>query len=665
MNKIFSTLLILLATSGLHANNGKFDRIMARADSFYVHFSYIKAIKLYENALDVKDEQRPKVQLANCYWELNQPENAQVWYEKALTHGTMEEREMLRYGQILSILQRYDSAQAVLGNYTSAESWVETRADGFRNIQKFYLNEIAFEVAEADFNTEESDFSPTLKKDGTVVFVSGRPHSGILKSKYQADKSLFLNLFELDSGEVKKLQRGITSRYHEGPSQFYADDKKFVFTRNNYLNHNVELGANGVQNLKLYFSDIDNDRWSKPTEFPYNSNDFSIGHPALTADEQTLYFASDMPGGYGGVDIYKSTLVNGTWSQPENLGNGINTERDEMFPYVSVNNFLYFSSDGHQGLGALDVFRVDLERSNSKPRNLGYALNSAKDDFGIYLDMEEGNKGYFSSNREGGTGSDDIYEVRIYDHVITVNLRDALTRELIVGSMKAHDPNMDEIIRDEAGTSSIQFPALSGDSFSIYGAAPDYVSDSLAIRPLSDDREMRPLVYDLYLNKAKGATTYIVRVNDAEQQVFYQLSDTLSAFAGNHKALEAEFSKKAIRIDSTIILSNVLYDFDESAIRQDAANQLDQWVTFLNQYPEQKISLSSHTDARGSNRYNERLAKRRVKEAMKYLTNAGISEERIVERSFGEEKLWESCAEEECDELQHQNNRRTEILIEK
>jgi outer membrane protein OmpA-like peptidoglycan-associated protein len=638
---------------------------MQRANEFYEHFSYQKAITLYQKALIYKEGHEPKLQIANCYRKLNDSEKSLDWYQKTLEHGSLSDEDMLHYGQVLSASQNYDSAYAVLSKFQHIEEWVRARSEGFKNIDKFFYNESAFTIQEALFNSEEADFSPAFSEEG-IIFVTSRPFVGMLKSKYNSDNTYFLNLFEVSDGnQPVQLKRRVNTRFHEGPSVLYANFSKMVFTRNNYNKHTHGESERGVTHLKLYLTEKDEKgNWVKAVEFTYNDDQYSIGHPALTTDGSTLYLASDMPGGFGGVDIYRCFWENGRWSEPENLGDAINTARDEMFPYVSDDGFLYFSSDGHEGMGGLDIFRVHLSRSNSKPRNMGFSLNSQKDDFGIILN-KEGNKGYFSSNREGGTGDDDIYELVIFDYIIKVNLRDDETKELISGTLQAEDTYLKEIIKDESPVSQIQFPAIRGDVFMIDGLAPEYIPDSLLIETGEESRDFRHLEFDVFLKKpiTNRAIVYRVMINNLWKQVMYNMDSTLNIYDGTYEALIQQFINDRVVVDSVITLKNVLFDFDEHIIREDAEITLDHWVAFLNQYPNEKVSLGSHTDVRGSNKYNERLGKRRIKATLKYLLDAGISKDRFMESSYGEEKLFDDCDNDCEDEVRHQNNRRTEILV--
>jgi tetratricopeptide (TPR) repeat protein len=525
-------LLLLVCTTVSAENDRKYQKTMQRANEFYEHFSYQKAITLYQKALIYKEGHEPKLQIANCYRKLNDSEKSLDWYQKTLEHGSLSDEDMLHYGQVLSASQNYDSAYAVLSKFQHIEEWVRARSEGFKNIDKFFYNESAFTIQEALFNSEEADFSPAFSEEG-IIFVTSRPFVGMLKSKYNSDNTYFLNLFEVSDGnQPVQLKRRVNTRFHEGPSVLYANFSKMVFTRNNYNKHTHAESERGVTHLKLYLTEKDEKgNWVKAVEFTYNDDQYSIGHPALTTDGSTLYLASDMPGGFGGVDIYRCFWENGRWSEPENLGDAINTARDEMFPYVSDDGFLYFSSDGHEGMGGLDIFRVHLSRSNSKPRNMGFSLNSQKDDFGIILN-KEGNKGYFSSNREGGTG----------------------------------------------------------DVFMIDGLAPEYIPDSLLIETGEESRDFRHLEFDVFLKKpiTNRAIVYRVMINNLWKQVMYNMDSTLNIYDGTYEALIQQFINDRVVVDSVITLKNVLFDFDEHIIREDAEITLDHWVAFLNQYPNDK-----------------------------------------------------------------------------
>lgn len=646
-----------------------FYRIKDRADFHYEDFHFPKAIKLYNKALDEYDSDSVKLRIADSYRQMNQMPAAEEWYRKALSNTTtLSEADMLNYGQVLSANGNYDSAAMVFEKYQHKESWVNEQAEALRNVERFYVNEIAFDILEAYFNSKEKDFSPAFLGDD-VVFVSGRKSAGLMKPEYKWDGSNFLDLFVVkDGGVPEKIQRKINTRMHEGPPVYYAGGEKMIFTRNNYLAQNAKSSEEGVNMLKLYFAELkDEEKWGKPSEFPFNSDNYSTGHPAVTSDGNVLFFASDMPGGFGGVDIWKSEFKNGKWQTPTNLGSRFNTPEDEMFPFLHNDSTLYFASNGLEGLGGLDLFRLDLSNRVAKPRNLGFPLNTKGDDFGIALKDGESH-GYFSSNREGGTGDDDIYNVTIYDFIIKVNLIDSLTREPLLGNIVVDEllpPNITEIVNEKDGI-SVLFRALKGSNFVAKGVASGYLPGNISIATQKESDDITWLTYDLPLlpEKAERADLLVVKNNELVSQLFYKTSDAQYELHNglDIASLQDELTEKSYAIGETVILENVYYDFDKYNIRKDASETLDEIVAFLSENPEAKIDLASHTDIRGSLSYNERLAQNRAQSAMNYLIDHGVSADRIAVTSFGETQTFNDC-KGNCNEQAHQINRRTEIRI--
>jgi outer membrane protein OmpA-like peptidoglycan-associated protein/tetratricopeptide (TPR) repeat protein len=343
----------------------------------------------------------------------------------------------------------------------------------YNDVSVLSKNAACYKVDYLSINTSKADFSPSLYKNG-LVFVSGRNETNGIKRIFNWDNTSFLDLYYLDdiasingssavgggggaatgtrsrkSGrlvgsdeytaptandsrtigtygssninvgygygddaitESDKFSGSLNSKYHEGPSAFLKDGSKVFFTRNNFSNGKAKKSSDGINKLKLYSADSNGDSWKNITELPFNSDEYSTGHPALSADEKLMFFVSDMPGGFGGTDVYVSRLDGSSWSAPVNLGPNVNTKGNEMFPFIDAKNNLYFSSDGHAGLGDLDIFTVAMNGAAVKGKitNLGAPINSSKDDFGVYTDGDR-KVGYFSSNRKRGGNDDDIY----------------------------------------------------------------------------------------------------------------------------------------------------------------------------------------------------------------------------------------------------------------
>ncbi|MEM8938834.1 MAG: OmpA family protein [Bacteroidota bacterium] len=662
--------LSIMAWSQQKRPSKAFLRLKDRADFFYQNYNFPKAIRIYNEALKEYDSDSIKLRIADSYRRMNQTLDAEKWYKQVLGSNVLTETNMLNYGQILSANGKYDSAAAVFEKYEHHQDWIDKQAKALRDIERFYVNKVAFDIAESYFNSEEKDFSPAYLNDD-LVFVSGRKSAGLMKPEYKWDGSNFLDLFVVKGGEgsPEKIQRKINSRMHEGPPVYYAQGERMIFTRNNYLASDAGASEEGVNMLKLYFSKATGEkRWGKPKEFLYNSNNYSTGHPAITADGNTLYFASDMPGGIGGVDLWKSEYQNGQWQAPENLGPRFNTSKDEMFPFLHDDSLLYYSSNGLEGLGGLDLFRLDLSNKVGKPRNLGFPVNTNADDFGITLKRGKSH-GYFSSNREGGTGNDDIYDVTIYDYFIRVNLIDSLTREPLSGNIKINEifpPDIAELVQEKTGN-TIVFRALKGSGFKATGAAQGYVPDSLSIATKKHPTDILWLVYDLpLLREIAGIADFlVVKNNGLVSQVFYRKdSSSYQLYEGIElDNLKENFIEDQYMIGETLVLENIFYDFDKYNIREDAAAGLNELVAFMEVNMDAKVDLASHTDVRGSLGYNDRLAKRRAKSAMNYLVKNGIDKSRIKTSDFGETRTFNSCKEEDCSEANHQENRRIVIKL--
>lgn len=411
-----------------------------KGDNLFYLFSYNEALDAYKVALKQNpDEDRIELKIAETYRFLNRPEKAAEYYSKVIKNqNVIKPIHKLHYAQSLSASGHYDQARDWYQSYSNDvknDMRSERSLTKLKNIDALFKDSLSYYVNSININSEQSDFSPTYYDEG-IVFVSSREPKKGVKPVFNWNKSHFLDLYyslEHEDGTnapADRFHRNVNTQLHEGPTAFYAENTKMIFTRNNLINGKKGESSDGIIKLKLYLSEREGDNWSKPSEFPYNSNEYSVGHPSITEDGLTLYFASDMPEGFGGTDIYRSTFSEGQWSKPENLGDKINTKGNEMFPfYHETTGVLYFSSNGHGGLGGLDILHHNLQ-TNEEPKNLGFPINSRADDFGFILD-QNGESGYFSSNRKGGKGDDDIYHFNVQNEIIDVLVYDQNTNESI------------------------------------------------------------------------------------------------------------------------------------------------------------------------------------------------------------------------------------------
>ncbi|WP_462251668.1 OmpA family protein [Ekhidna sp.] len=645
----------------------KFAQELATADRKFEHFHFMAAAVHYKRALEIRMSPKIQLKLADTYRLMNKPVDSEFWFQQAINSRVhMSDDDMIHYAQMLKANGKYAEAMKIFEKLAHKEEWIAKKAEALKRTEELYANQHAYDVEWATFNSSHKDFSP-IYRNGEIVFVSGRSNSG---KKHMWDHSNFLELFTVEEDIVTEFHSNINTSYHEGPSTFFDDGNKMYFSRNNFLKNKMGLSKDGVNKLKIYYSESKNGKdWSQPVEFIHNDDEYSTAHPSITEDGRTLYFASDMPGGYGGVDIYKAEYRDGRWSSPVNLGPNVNTPRDEMFPYIRNNGVLYFSSTGHYGLGGLDIYKYTIGE-NKEAENMGYPVNTNGDDFGISF-YKDTNKAYFSSNRAGGMGEDDIYSVFVYDYAINVKLIDAITGEHIQTDGRIDVLKTMRTHLNDNGISvpqtSYSFGVESGTSFFVTGSAEGYYQGNLIIQIEDDlvgDVEQRE--YEIPLTRLEGGMETEVLVvinNDSPSQLFYKEDVDFIAYDGSLDQLKSYLKQVGVEIIKETYLTNILYDFDKYEIRSDASRSLDRIANYLRKDPELNIILEAHTDVRGSNQYNKLLAKRRVEAARDYLLKSGIASERIFMGSHGEEKTLNDCTEG-CDESQHQQNRRTEIRIE-
>ncbi len=528
-----------------------------------------------------------------------------------------------------------------------------------------------------------------------------------------------LGYYDTQTTESEVFSKTLNSKYHEGPATFSRDGSRVIFTRNNYNNGKYRQSSDGINKLKLYTATQTSGTWEDVTELPFNSNEYSTGHPALSKDDNLLYFASDMPGGFGGTDLYLSRWDGKKWGTPVNLGPEINTKGSEMFPYVDQKGNLYFSSDGHAGLGGLDLFFAQLTNTGDKAvavQNLGEPINSSKDDFGLVTDGER-KMGYFSSNRKNGGADDDLYRFTrdgpLYPcRELIVNVYDAQTKMPLNNTLIQIDNNeageKKQLTTDGDGNIRL---CLDGESdFKFLATHTGYTDNQIGFstKGLADDKPSRldmPLTKPVWEVAGTGLPPVIrgrvfaqktrhplagVNVvvtsdcDDSRQEITtgpdgtYQFNTqpgcnyTVEATKDNMGTTGSRLNKDGtgspdiamFAKGDVIKIDNIYYDLDKADIRSDAAAELDKVVELMQKYPTMKIEMRSHTDSRASAAYNKILSANRAKRAAAYLKAKGISAKRLKATGYGETLPVNKCKDGvDCTEEDYQQNRRTEIKI--
>lgn len=687
-----------------------------KADLLYENMAYYKAVSIYESLYKKYPQNGKYIQrLAYCYDRMINYKKALLYYSYLIQIDIRRIEDYYEYAQLL----RID------GNLEESKKWLEKyillAPDDKRAINQYdKLNELIslknevkkIEIADVAGNTRYIEMCPAYYKD-MIVYSSAKDSFSMIRNKFQWNYEPFLNLFVTKSYPKNDFKRSIdfsaklNLRVHEGPACFTSDFKTMYFTRNSRVDGKGEKTANGTNNLKIFISSFDGKNWSDAREFPYNSNVYSVGHPALSPDDKSLYFVSDMTGGFGETDIYKSELINGSWSKPVNLGATINTKGKEMFPYVDKKGILYFSSDGLSGIAGLDIYAAK-EEENGKylVTNLGEPLNSKYDDFGLIINTDS-LKGYFTSNRPGGAGDDDIYSFSVSAIDLSVKSLRADNREILPGSkiylISETGAVITSSLSDQNGMA--EFGIKPGVKYKLSAENGSFVADVqevgvstqviglqqneeillkqgflyLTIEVL--DKETGLIIPNALVDISEGEYDHAtvedkngmvrMKMNNSMNYTFYATADNYfgntvkySSFdkAPGNYSLTIELEK--LSTGKQIALEDLFYDLNKWNIRPDAALVLDKLAQILTENPNVKIEIGSHTDSRGTAESNMKLSQRRSESVLAYLVKKGIAPTRLVAKGYGESQLINKCADGvNCTEEEHQENRRTVIEI--
>src|ERR1035437_6796178 len=399
---------------------------LQKADECYSLLNYTGALRLYMEVLEKDGEDTSIIcKIANSYKQLNDSKDAEEWYRKAIVNNenTINPNIKLQFAQVLTINGKYDEAVYWFKSYYKSISYDKRAVEAINsieNISSFYLDTMFYVVYPVSFNTPNAEFSPTYYKNG-LLFLTDRSDSksGLV--------SRFFSVIDTSGnfGKPTKFTTGVKTDYNEGSITFYDSYRKMIFSQNFSPDKISKKKINDIP-LQLFSAQLDiNNNWENFQLLPFQDKNYSYAQPSVTADGKKLYFSSNIPGGFGGNDLYVSVFENGNWTKPVNLGNRINSLGDEMFPFIYRDSILYFSSNGHGGLGGLDLFKINLKDTGTL-KNLGVPMNSSNDDFGIILG-NEGQTGYFASNRPNGAGGDDIYGFKEIRITVTIKIIDKNT----------------------------------------------------------------------------------------------------------------------------------------------------------------------------------------------------------------------------------------------
>ena len=642
---IFITIISVFSFDGYSQKNK-----VNTADKKYDSYAYIDAIKTYERVAEKGYKSADMFQkLGNAYYFNSEFEKAAKWYTELLAmNSDLEPEYYYRYGQSLKSIGENNKANEMLEKFHQ-KSGNDNRGLLFEK-NRNYLEEIKansgrYKIENAGINSKYSDYGSSFFQN-KLVFTSARDTGSLGQKKHKWTNQYFTNIYTADLDDSKnpnpisitKFSKSINSKFHESTPIFTKDGKTMYFTRNNYLDGKKRKDGNNVTLIKIYKASLENNKWGKVTELPFDGDQYSTAHPTLSVDEKTLYFASDMPGTLGQSDIFKIKInEDGTFGVPENVGKPINTEGKETFPFVTDENEIYFASDGHPGLGGLDIFvsKINADGTFDKVQNIGAEANSPKDDFAYLIDTKSRN-GFLTSNRNGGQGYDDIYKFLetkkiICEQVLSGIITDKEDGKVLPESnVTLFDSNLKIItttISDEKGYYS--FKVECGKMYVVRAEKRDYIAvEKNIVIPSKNGVIDLPFV----LEKTGCKLT---------------IGDDLGKCLG---------------------IKMIYFDLDKHFIRKEAALDLEKILDVMIQNPTMKIDVRSHTDCRQTIKYNLALSDRRAKSTMAWLISKGIDKSRLTGKGYGESQLVNNCGCEptnksDCTEEQHQQNRRSEFII--
>ena len=642
MKNTINILLLFILTLGLNAQT----KGLRKGTKQYDNLAYVDAIKTYEKlASDGYKSVDLFQKLGNSYYFNAKLKEANKWYNQLFELKEKVEPEYYyRYSQTLKANEEYEKANSYLDQFYNLSS-LDLRAKIYNN-QKNYQEVIAknsgrFEIKNTTINSKLSDYGSAIFGD-KLLFSTSRDSIGFTKVLSKWTSHSFTNLYAAkinedgSLGKPERFSKSLNSKYHEATPIFTKDLKTVYFTRNNFNDGKVGTNEKQIILLKLYKATLVDEKWENITELPFNSNLYSVAHPALSPDEKTLYFASNMPGTIGESDIFKVAInADGTFGTPTNLTSKINTEGRETFPFITKENELFFASDGHQGLGGLDVYVTKLNEQGEPGEivNIGAPVNGPVDDFAYIIDNAT-QLGYFSSNRKDGMGFDDIYSfkqikklelecIQVLEGVVTNSENNQVLDNAKVTLFDENFNKLQETNSDDKGF--FTFNVECGKKYYTRAEKEDYETIEAAI----------------IIPKTSGKTTMPLATSKKVKEI-----------------------KVGTDLAKTFDIKIIYFDLDKSKIRPDAAVDIAKIIQVMKDNPTIKVDVRSHTDSRQTFQYNEVLSDRRAKATMAWMIKNGISKDRISGRGYGETQLVNNCADGvECSEEDHQRNRRSEFII--
>ncbi|UQD56009.1 OmpA family protein [Flavobacterium sp. K5-23] len=684
---------------------------LQRAKRFFERTYYSDAIPLYENIIQENHSVTVLKNLADCYYYTNDYANAQRQYRSLISRfsNDLEEEYYFRYSQTLKATGNYDEANTVMRNYLISSNNRQELMNfekGNSTLENVSAIGARFELKNLAINTANSEFG-AVQQGQNLVFSGVKKKTGLFDKIYKWNNEQYLDLVSIplensnsNDSVVNYFSKQINTSMHEANVVFTKDGKTIYFTRNNYKKGRRGKNKDKISNLQIFKAEFVDNKWTNITSLPFNSDDYSVEHPALSYDEKTLYFASDMPGTLGSFDIFSVTINGADYGTPENLGDAINTNKKEQFPFVSKDNKLYFSSNGHAGYGSLDVFVTEIQANTfSEPSNVGLPVNSGYDDFSFNIDSDT-KLGYFASNRVGGKGNDDIYKLKETKPLLIEDCKQLIIgvitdvdsklplENAFVSLQNADKVEIQKIVTTQDGKFS--FTVACESVYSVFAAKEDYTKDSksfnlrkerdrvndasMALKSMTTIRNEE----ELALQKKKSEELALLEQKKKEELALIEKEKQDKLIAAKNEIEAAKIKKKekvdrivaaekdVVKVKNQLVIKTdpIYFDYDLWYIRKESKPILNRVIELMKKYPEMVVEIGSHTDNRGNGKYNMNLSSNRAQSTREYFINQGVPEKRIFAKGYGETVQIIKCEpSESCIEEQHELNRRSEFVI--